>query len=141
MRFTIAAAAAAFVAGASAAANGTVYVTDVVSQYTTYCPEATQVTHNGVTYTVTEATTLTITNCPCTVTRALTSSTPAATPAAPAVAPAYKNGTSGAGSASPTAGAPGSKTTMPVQFTGAANAVTASGAGLAAIFAIAAYAL
>jgi len=54
MRFTIAAAAAALVAGASAQANGTVYVTDVVSQYTTYCPAATQVTHNGVTYTITE---------------------------------------------------------------------------------------
>jgi len=52
---TIAAAAVALVAGASAQANGTVvYVTDVVSQYTTYCPAATQVTHNGVTYTITE---------------------------------------------------------------------------------------
>jgi len=58
----------------------------------------------------------------------------------PVAAPAYKNGTA-AGAASPTAGVPGSKTSLPVQFTGAANAVTASGAGLAAIFAIAAYAL
>ena len=48
--------------------NGTIaYTTQVVTALTTYCPAATQVTHNGVTYTVTSATTLTITNCPCTI--------------------------------------------------------------------------
>ncbi|KAF2173718.1 hypothetical protein M409DRAFT_48653 [Zasmidium cellare ATCC 36951] len=70
------------------------YVTEVLTSYTTYCPGPTSITHNGVTYTVTEATTLTITNCPCTVTKPAyssvvsscsTCSTPAAptTPAAP----------------------------------------------------------
>ena len=55
MRYSTAVAAAALVAGASATYdNGTVYVTDIVSQYTTYCPEATSLTHNGVTYTVSE---------------------------------------------------------------------------------------
>jgi hypothetical protein len=46
--------------------NGTApaYVTEVVTAYTTYCPEATEITHAGETYTVSEATTLTITNCP-----------------------------------------------------------------------------
>ena len=39
------------------------YVTDVVTAYTTYCPEPTKITHKGETYTVSEATTLTITNC------------------------------------------------------------------------------
>ncbi|EME80958.1 uncharacterized protein MYCFIDRAFT_183196 [Pseudocercospora fijiensis CIRAD86] len=51
------------------------YTTEVVTQLTTYCPQATQITHGGVTYTVTEATTLTITNCPCTVTKPVYSST------------------------------------------------------------------
>ncbi|KAF1820506.1 uncharacterized protein K489DRAFT_34488 [Dissoconium aciculare CBS 342.82] len=36
------------------------YTTEVVTAYTTYCPEATQITHGGVTYSVTSATTLTI---------------------------------------------------------------------------------
>ena len=72
MRFT-AAVAAAGLAGAAVAdhmSNSTmavsasdVYVTDVVTAYTTYCPEPTKITHKGETYTVSEATTLTITNC------------------------------------------------------------------------------
>lgn len=45
------------------------YTTIVVTALTTYCPFATEVTHNGVTYTVTEETTLTITDCPCTITQ------------------------------------------------------------------------
>lgn len=69
MRFTAAVAAAtlAGVATASVAPkNGTgpAYVTEVVTAYTTYCPEPTEITHAGETYTVSEATTLTITNCP-----------------------------------------------------------------------------
>lgn len=61
------------------------YTTEVVTAYTTYCPEATQITHGGVTYTATEATTLTITNCPggCTVTYPVSSAP--ATYSAPAV--------------------------------------------------------
>ncbi|RMX98250.1 hypothetical protein D0868_10197 [Hortaea werneckii] len=80
MRFT-AAIAAAGLAGAAvadhmgnstmAASASDVYVTDVVTAYTTYCPNPTKITHKGETYTVSEATTLTITNCPggCTVTK------------------------------------------------------------------------
>ena len=52
MRFTIAV--AALVGVAAAADNATasdVYVTDVVTGYTTYCPEATQITHAGQTCT------------------------------------------------------------------------------------------
>ncbi|KAF2157867.1 hypothetical protein K461DRAFT_25795 [Myriangium duriaei CBS 260.36] len=75
MRFAIAAAALA--AGASAqygygsGSDDVTYVTETVDYYTTYCPEATQITHGSQTYTVTEATTLTITNCPggCTLLR------------------------------------------------------------------------
>ncbi|KAL8697010.1 MAG: hypothetical protein Q9201_007356 [Fulgogasparrea decipioides] len=65
-------ASAALVAGAAAHGNGTQpiqYTTEILTAYTTYCPASTQITHGGQTYTVTEATTLTITNCPCTVTK------------------------------------------------------------------------
>lgn len=71
MRFAAAVAAATMAGLASASVapvpkNGTApaYVTEVVTAFTTFCPEATQITHAGETYTVTEATTLTITNCP-----------------------------------------------------------------------------
>ncbi|GMG40390.1 unnamed protein product [Ambrosiozyma monospora] len=65
-----------FLASAALAAysNGTVStitydttVEEVVTAFTTYCPEATKITTNGKTYTVTGATTLTITDCPCTI--------------------------------------------------------------------------
>ncbi|PKS07611.1 hypothetical protein jhhlp_006217 [Lomentospora prolificans] len=56
-------------AGAVPAQNGTVYTTEVVTAYTTYCPEATTITDGDNTITVTEPTTLTITHCPggCTI--------------------------------------------------------------------------
>ncbi|KYK59225.1 hypothetical protein DCS_00355 [Drechmeria coniospora] len=47
--------------------NNTV-VTRVVDKYETYCPEPTTVCIGTKTYTVTKATTLTITDCPCTIT-------------------------------------------------------------------------
>lgn len=46
-----------------------VTVTEVVTALTTYCPEPTELTVGGKTYTVTKATTLTITDCPCTITK------------------------------------------------------------------------
>ncbi|KAL8947770.1 MAG: hypothetical protein Q9222_005991 [Ikaeria aurantiellina] len=71
MRTSMITASAALVAGAAAHYNGTepVYTTEVVTAFTTFCPVSTQITHGGETYTVTSATTLTITNCPCTVTK------------------------------------------------------------------------
>ncbi len=57
MRFSVATASAALVAGVSAAGaygNGTVYTTEVVTAYTTFCPSPTTVVHNSETYTVTE---------------------------------------------------------------------------------------
>ena len=52
---------AALVAGASAWNNGSVsYTTEVVDQYTTYCPGATQITHAEKTYTVTEVSSKTL---------------------------------------------------------------------------------
>ena len=45
----------ALAAGASATGkNGTVYTTEVVTSYTTFCPGPTTVVHNQQTYTVTE---------------------------------------------------------------------------------------
>lgn len=49
--------------------NGTVYETITTTAITTYCPYPTEIVHNSKTYTVTKATTLTITDCPCTVTK------------------------------------------------------------------------
>lgn len=44
----------ALAASVAATANGTVgYTTEVSPVYTTYCSEATQITYNGQTYTVT----------------------------------------------------------------------------------------
>jgi len=63
-----------------------VYTTEVVTSFTTYCPEATVLAFGNKTYTVSKATTLTITDCPCTLTKAHNAS---ATPAA-----AYGNSSS-----------------------------------------------
>ncbi|KAK1599819.1 uncharacterized protein LY79DRAFT_152397 [Colletotrichum navitas] len=46
----------------------TFYTTVVTTAYETYCPSPTTFVHQNVTYTATTATTLTITNCPCTIT-------------------------------------------------------------------------
>jgi len=148
MQFSYAAIAAALVATATAA-NSTasaVWVTDVLTAYTTVCPASTQVTFNGVTYTATESQTLTITNCPCTVSK-LASVTPVVTVATskasgyanttvPAVVPvtATKSavGTTSAASTKPAAST----------FTGAANrAMAGSAAGLAGLLGFAAYIL
>lgn len=149
---------AALVAGAAASYNGTVaYTTEVHTAYTTVCPASTQLTFNGVTYTATASTVLTITNCPCTIVKPVTtSSVVATTPAVPVVTssavPVYSNSTTPAApvvpvtSATPTKAAVGTtsaKTTATTTpFTGAANkAMTASGAGLAGLIGLAAYIL
>ncbi|KAG8423066.1 hypothetical protein J3459_009783 [Metarhizium acridum] len=46
-----------------------VYTTEVVTALTTYCPAPTVLTQGTKTYTVTSATTLTITDCPCTISK------------------------------------------------------------------------
>ncbi|APA12180.1 predicted protein [Sclerotinia sclerotiorum 1980 UF-70] len=66
------AASVAATGNSSAPANATmpvVWVTDVVTAFTTVCPMATTLSFNGVTYTATESETVTITNCPCTVSK------------------------------------------------------------------------
>ena len=67
--------------------------TQVVTALTTYCPSATVLSVNNKSYTITEATTLTITDCPCTITGTIdvtpTTSMPVAyTGAAEAIKPA-----------------------------------------------------
>lgn len=111
--------------------------------YTTYCPEATQITHNGVTYTITEATTLTITNCPCTVTKA-PGGTPGLVTQGPANGTAGGAGGAGAGGAGgaggpggvpvtngPITGAPGA-TNVPIAPKTSAGAVTGAQSGMGA---------
>lgn len=67
MQFSTSVALLAFAAVLSAALENVTYTTQVVTAYTTYCPAATKITHGTNTYTVTEPTTLTISDCPCTV--------------------------------------------------------------------------
>ncbi|KAK6066443.1 hypothetical protein SCUP234_12103 [Seiridium cupressi] len=47
--------------------TGTYWTTVVTTAYTTYCPSPTTFVLSNVTYTATQETTLTITNCPCTL--------------------------------------------------------------------------
>ncbi|KAI9772116.1 MAG: hypothetical protein M1840_001405 [Geoglossum simile] len=117
MRFsTVAAAALSLAAGATAGYSNASYVTEVVTAYTTYCPVPTVITHNNVTYTVTELLDL--------------SYAPVA-PAPPKNVTYTASNTLAA--AYPTAAA---------TFTGAANkAFAASGAGLAGLLGLAAYIL
>ena len=127
-------------------------VTEVVTQYTTYCPEPTTITDGDNVITVTEPTTLTITHCPggCTIEKPVTQTsavvcedgcpetTEGASPTAPpAEEGPYQppsNGTTGA--AGPTGGVPGTgpEPTEPVTA-GAAKI----GAGLAAFLGVVAF--
>ncbi|KAI1380886.1 hypothetical protein F4677DRAFT_203071 [Hypoxylon crocopeplum] len=151
MKFSVAA--VAFAAGVSAtypASNATAYTTEVVTSYETYCPGPTQITYGTNTYTVTEATTLTITDCPCTISKPIytTSSvscvtcTPVA-PVYPTSAPAppvYPNTTAPTTTAAyPTGGAPGTTTSATsIPTAGAGKAAALSGAGLAGLLGLAA---
>ena len=52
---------------------------EVVSEFTTYCPEPTTFVTNNATYTVTAPTTLTVTNCPCTIEKPTSKTTASST--------------------------------------------------------------
>ncbi|RFU72315.1 hypothetical protein TARUN_9947 [Trichoderma arundinaceum] len=163
MKFTAAVALAAV--GVSAVyvppSNVTV-VTEVVDTYTTYCPYATQITHGSKTYTVTEPTTLTITDCPCTITRPVTTvssvlcntcgnAAPTGYPTGGnggSVPPAFTNSTVSTPTYAPPAGGnpPASTggvtpTAPPPVPTGGASKAVLSGAGLAGIVGLAAFVL
>ncbi|KPM46319.1 hypothetical protein AK830_g24 [Neonectria ditissima] len=64
------------------AATKPVYTTEVLTAITTYCPEPTTLSFNNKTYTITEPTTFTITDCPCTVSKPYSPAPPK--PSAPA---------------------------------------------------------
>jgi hypothetical protein len=51
------------------------FLMEIPSAITTYCPYATEIVHGAKTYTVSSATTLTITDCPCTLTYPIWTST------------------------------------------------------------------
>ncbi|KAG6130395.1 hypothetical protein E4U12_004223 [Claviceps purpurea] len=59
---------------------GIAYTTEVVTALTTYCPLATTLTYGNKTYTIKSATTLTITDCPCTIHKPVETGTPAGGP-------------------------------------------------------------
>ncbi|KAJ4309135.1 hypothetical protein N0V84_011678 [Fusarium piperis] len=151
------AAALAFAAGVAAHAKSNVtYTTEVVTAYTTYCPAPTEITHGGKTYTITEATTLTITDCPCTITKPVITTSAVVChdcPAPPPVkggnstlVPVHPTGHPGKPSqpgqpqvptgpvATPTGGAPSE-----VPTAGAGKVAALSGAGLAAVVGLAAF--
>ncbi|GJC98387.1 mmc protein [Colletotrichum higginsianum] len=124
MKFS--AAALVLAAGAMAHKNVT-YVTEVVSSYTTYCPGPTVITHADKTYTITSATTLTITDCPCTVTKPIITSS---------VVKCDNCKTTIAGTAAITPTKP-----ISVPTAGAGKAAALSGAGLAGVLGLAAFVL
>lgn len=141
MQFSAVAVAAALVGAVSAGYyNGSapVYVTEIQTAYTTYCPGPTTLHYGTKTYTVTEATTLTITDCPITIVKPVTYAPVVTVKPTP---PVYANTTA---PAVPTYAAPSGspvESSKPV-FTGAANrAVAGSAASLAGLLGIAAYIL
>ncbi len=79
MKYAFAIFLAAATTGALASMNDTL-TTVIVTALTTYCPEATELTHNGIVYTITAETTLTITDCPCTLTQVRLVSSPLPSP-------------------------------------------------------------
>jgi len=144
MQFSAVAAIAALAATVSAWENGTVvYTTEVFTAYTTFCPASTELTYNGVTYTATESTTLTITNCPCTIVKPVTTSSVVA----PTSTPVYSNTTVAATTAASTKTAVGttsaksSATATPstISASGANKAFAFSGVSLAGVLGLAAY--
>ncbi|KAK4151433.1 clock-controlled protein 6 [Chaetomidium leptoderma] len=147
-----AAAVLALAVGALAVSNETVtYTTEVVTAITTFCPEATEVTYGGSTYTVTEATTLTISDCPCTIKVPVTTVSSVICNNCPP--PAYHNSTA---SAAPTPPAPtttpvgtisipvvpsSATTGVPIETAGAGRAAVLSGGALAGVLGLAAFIL
>ncbi|UNI13478.1 hypothetical protein JDV02_000221 [Purpureocillium takamizusanense] len=101
--------------------NHTVTTTKVVSRYTTWCPEPTTVCIGSKTYTVTKPTTLTITDCPCTITETHNKPTQAVTTPVQPVQPTKE-----------TPPPPPVKPTSPVVVAGAEGRAAAYGFAMAA---------
>ncbi|KAF2227241.1 hypothetical protein BDZ85DRAFT_988 [Elsinoe ampelina] len=97
-------------------ANRTVSITEVVQSFTTFCPGPTTLVYNGQSYVATGPTVLTVTNCPCTVTRAVSSATPAVTTPATNYVPSSNS----------------TPSYTPAVFKGESNKMVAAGLSLAA---------
>lgn len=150
MKFTATVVLAAAAAGVSASSNVS-YVTEVVTAYTTYCPGPTEITHGGKTYTITEATTLTITDCPCTITKPVLTTSAVVCHDCPAAPPAHGSNSTlvpvvptGTASGETPATTPGSgsgsgSSPSEVPASGAGKVAVLSGAGLAALVGLAAF--
>ncbi|KAK3951173.1 putative clock-controlled gene 6 protein [Pseudoneurospora amorphoporcata] len=139
MKFSAAAVLAA-AAGAHAWSNVT-YTTEVVTAVTTYCPGPTEISYGGTTYTVTEATTLTISDCPCTVTKPIITTSSvichSCTGYVNSTVPAPTSaGSVGTGSAPAVVSPTVSPSEVPTA--GAGKAAALSGAGLAGVLGLAA---
>jgi hypothetical protein len=134
MKFSVAAA-ALFAAGAYATPANVSFTTEVVTVLTTYCPFATTLTHNGKTYTASSAETLTITDCPCTVTKPITT-----TSSVMCNNCGWSNSTASAVHTTSAASAP-SLSASAVPTAGAGRAAALSGAGLAGVLGLAAFVL
>ncbi|DAA76384.1 TPA_exp: GPI anchored serine-threonine rich protein [Trichophyton benhamiae CBS 112371] len=142
MRYSVAAAAAmASLASASIMGTGSSMpdvVTEVMTNFETYCPSPTSFTYGTQTYTMTAPGTLTFTE-PCTVTRTLTSSTAtecSSCPTAPAPTSAPTGGIPGTGAPVPVPAPTGGSTsiytppTYPNSTAQAPPMGTASGTGV-----------
>ncbi|KAJ5187158.1 hypothetical protein N7449_010152 [Penicillium cf. viridicatum] len=149
MRFSI----AALALGAAGAMAGV--VTETLTEYTTYCPEATSIVHGSQTYSIATPGYITMTHGPYTVTRpiststvteckscsaAAVTSTPVAASSVPLipVVPSVATSTPLVPGVGPTgvSSSPSSAATpsQPAFNAGAINAATGAGAGLAAVF-------
>jgi hypothetical protein len=139
MQYSIVALAALAATASATYKNETVvYTTEVHTAYTTVCPAATELTFNGVTYTATASTTLTITNCPCTVVKPVTTSSVVYcnTCTYPTSAPVYANTTT-----TKAAGATSTPKATPITVSGGNKVFALSGASLAGLLGLAAYIL
>ncbi|KZZ89140.1 hypothetical protein AAL_07788 [Moelleriella libera RCEF 2490] len=128
--------------GANAWKNATV-VTEVVSSYVTYCPGPTQITHGTKTYTVTKPTTLTITDCPCTITKpvVVTSSVVCKNCPPPHSQSNYPNATTPITNGPKPVPTQTGSGVVPVPTAGAGKIAALSGAGLAGVVGLAAFVL
>jgi len=162
MKYSVAAVVLAAATSVSAWSNDTiVYTTEIVDVYTTVCPASATITYNGETYTntLTESSTIVITNCPCTISKPVYTTSAVVAPSAPAVsvpavsapaAPVYPNATTPAPGA-PTSVAsggvvgttyvPSSPSATIIPASGANKAFAMSGASLAGLLGLAAYIL
>lgn len=162
MKFTVAAVLATATGAAAWGSNVTV-TTEVVDVYTTYCPAATHLTIGTQTFTVTAPTTLTVTDCSCTITRPVITSSIVACTTCGVPPPVNATGTfatvypttapgGGVPTTVPHGGSVPAGTTVPgtavptstptaVPTAGAGKVAALSGAGLAGLVGLAAFVL